>query len=163
MKTYQNYINGKWLDSLSNDKIEVEDPATTNIIGEIACAKSTEVDLAVEAAKKSFESRILIDMPILERAKLMRKIADETRKIAKEGGTILCYENGKSIQAAIKEFNDEMTSAFNQLKSKEDERQKMYDMIKDGTIAKDKNDKAVEDPSDLSDWEIKINEIESQK
>tara|TARA_B100001123_G_scaffold283080_1_gene315383 strand:- start:149 stop:1582 length:1434 start_codon:yes stop_codon:yes gene_type:complete len=106
MKTYQNYINGKWLDSLSNDKIEVEDPATTNIIGEIACAKSAEVDLAVEAAKKSFESRILIDMPILERAKLMRKIADETRKIAKEGGTILCYENGKSIQAAIKEFND---------------------------------------------------------
>ena len=54
----------------------------------------------------NFESRILIDMPMLERAKLMRKIADETRKIAKEGGTILCYENGKTLNAAIKEFND---------------------------------------------------------
>ena len=106
MKSYQNYINGKWMDSLSNEKIQVEDPATTNIIGEIACAKNEDVDLAVDAAKKSFDSRILVDMPILERAKLMRCIAEETRKIAKEGGTILCYENGKTIGSAIKEFND---------------------------------------------------------
>ena len=106
MKSYQNYINGKWMDSLSNEKIQVEDPATTNVIGEIACAKNEDVDLAVDAAKKSFDSRILVDMPILERAKLMRRIAEETRKIAKEGGTILCYENGKTLGAAIKEFND---------------------------------------------------------
>ena len=106
MKSYQNYINGKWMDSLSNEKILIEDPATTNVIGEIACAKNEDVDLAVDAAKKSFDSRILVDMPILERAKLMRRIAEETRKIAKEGGTILCYENGKTLGAAIKEFND---------------------------------------------------------
>ena len=106
MKSYQNYINGKWMDSLSKEKIQVEDPATTNVIGEIACAKNEDVDLAVDAAKKSFDSRILVDMPILERAKLMRSIAEETRKIAKEGGTILCYENGKTLGAAIKEFND---------------------------------------------------------
>ena len=106
MKTYQNYINGKWMNSLSNEKIQVEDPATTNIIGEIACAKNDDIDLAVEAAKKSFESRILVDMPILERAKLMRRIAEETRNLSKEGGTLLCYENGKQINAGIKEFND---------------------------------------------------------
>ena len=106
MKTYQNYINGKWMDSLSKEKIQVEDPATTNIIGEIACAKNDDIDMAVDAAKKSFESRILVDMPILERAKLMRRIANETRKVAKEGGTLLCYENGKQINAGIKEFND---------------------------------------------------------
>ena len=106
MNTYQNYINGKWMDSLSKEKILVEDPASTKIIGEIACAKSDDVDLAVEAAKKSFESRILVDMPIIERAKLMRRIAEETRKVAQEGGTLLCYENGKQINAGIKEFND---------------------------------------------------------
>ena len=25
MKTYQNYINGKWMDSLSKEKIQVDD------------------------------------------------------------------------------------------------------------------------------------------
>ena len=106
MEKYKNFINNRWIDSESKETIKVEDPSTTKIIGEISCANKPEIDLAVSAAKESFNSRILVDMPLLDRAKLMRKIADETRKVAKEGGTILCYENGKSIGAAIKEFND---------------------------------------------------------
>ena len=106
MEKYKNFINNSWVDSESKETIKVEDPATAKYIGEIACAKKTEVDLAVNAAKESFNSRILIDMPLLERAKLMHNIADETRKIAQEGGKILCYENGKTLAAAIKEFND---------------------------------------------------------
>ena len=106
MEKYKNFINNSWVDSESKETIKVEDPATAKYIGEIACAKKTEVDLAVNAAKESFNSRILIDMPLLERAKLMHKIADETRKIAQEGGKMLCYENGKTLAAAIKEFND---------------------------------------------------------
>ena len=106
MEIYKNYINGKWLESESKDIIQVDNPATAKIIGEISCAKKNEVDLAVAAAKASFNSRILVDMPILQRAKLMRRIADETRKVADEGGKILCYENGKALGSAIKEFND---------------------------------------------------------
>ena len=106
MKLYKNYIDGKWLESESKDIIQVDDPATGKIIGEISCAKKNEVDLAVSAAKAAFNSRVLVDMPLLERAKLMHRIADETRKIADEGGKMLCYENGKMMGSAIKEFND---------------------------------------------------------
>ena len=42
----------------------------------------------------------------MERARLMHRIADETRKVAEEGGILLCYENGKALAGAIKEFND---------------------------------------------------------
>ena len=106
MQKYMNFIDGKWLESQSKETIKVDDPATGEIIGEISCAKKDDVDLAIDAAKKSFESRVLIDMPLLARAKLMRRIADETRKVAKEGGELLCYENGKTLGAAVKEFND---------------------------------------------------------
>ena len=106
MKLYKNYIDGKWLESESKDIIQVDDPATGKIIGEISCAKKNEVDLAVSAAKAAFNSRVLVDMPLLERAKLMHRIADETRKIADEGGKMLCYENGKMLSAAISEFNN---------------------------------------------------------
>ena len=106
MQKYMNFIDGKWIESQSKETIKVDDPATGKIIGEISCAKKDDVDLAVDAAKKSFESRVLVDMPLLARAKLMRRIADETRKIAKEGGELLCYENGKTLGAAVKEFND---------------------------------------------------------
>ena len=106
MQLYKNFIDGKWIESEKKETIKVDDPATGKIIGEIASAKKTEVDLAVEAAKKSFESRVIVDMPLMVRAKLMRRIADETRKVAKEGGELLCYENGKTLGAAVKEFND---------------------------------------------------------
>ena len=106
MKLYKNYIDGKWLESETKEIIQVDDPATGKVIGEISCAKKNEVDLAVSVAKAAFKSRVLVDMPILQRAKLMRRIADETRKIADEGGKILCYENGKALGSAIKEFND---------------------------------------------------------
>ncbi|MFL2520201.1 MAG: aldehyde dehydrogenase family protein [Alphaproteobacteria bacterium] len=106
MQKYMNFIDGKWLESQSKETIKVDDPATGEIIGEISCAKKDDVDLAIDAAKKSFESRVLVDMPLLARAKLMRRIADETRKVAKEGGELLCYENGKTLGAAVKEFND---------------------------------------------------------
>ena len=79
MEKYNNFINGQWIDSEAKEIIKVEDPATAKVIGEIACAKNSEVDLAVSAAKESFNKRILVDMPLLQRAKLMHRIADETR------------------------------------------------------------------------------------
>jgi len=106
MKLYKNYIDGKWIESESKETIQVDDPSNGKIIGEISCAKKTEVDLAVSAAKNAFSSRVLVDMPILERAKLMHRIAEETRKVANEGGKMLCFENGKALGSAIKEFND---------------------------------------------------------
>ena len=106
MKLYKNYIDGKWIESESKETIQVDDPSNGKIIGEISCAKKTEVDLTVSAAKNAFSSRVLVDMPILERAKLMHRIAEETRKVANEGGKMLCYENGKALGSAIKEFND---------------------------------------------------------
>ena len=78
-------------------------------------------------------------------------------------GPVLVEELITRLRKTIEEFNNEITSAFDQLKSREDERQKMYDMIKEGSIIENKNDEDVEDSSNLSDWEIKINEIESQK
>ena len=59
MKLYKNYIDGKWLESESKELIQVDDPATGKIIGEISCAKKNEVDLAVSSAKAAFNSRIL--------------------------------------------------------------------------------------------------------
>ena len=56
MKKYQSYINGKWMDSLSKETIKVNDPATAKTIGEVACAKKEDVDLAVETARKAFNS-----------------------------------------------------------------------------------------------------------
>ena len=106
MQICKNYINGQWLESASGEIIEVDDPATGQIIGQVSCAKEEEVNMAVDAALKAHHSRILVDMPPMERAKLMRVIANELRKVANDGGELLCRENGKPLANAIFEFND---------------------------------------------------------
>ena len=35
MKLYKNYIDGKWLESETKEIIQVDDPATGKVIGEI--------------------------------------------------------------------------------------------------------------------------------
>ena len=57
MEKYQNYIDGKWVDSNSGKTIAVDNPATEKVIGEIACATNADVDIVVEAAKKYFKNR----------------------------------------------------------------------------------------------------------
>ena len=106
MKKYQHYINGEWIDSTGNELIAVVNPATEEVIGEISAANKDDIGLAVAAAKTAYESRVLVDMNPMERAKLMRSIADELRKVSKDGGALLCAENGKLLSASEYEFLD---------------------------------------------------------
>jgi aldehyde dehydrogenase (NAD+) len=106
MKKYQHYINGEWIDSTGNEVIAVVNPATEEVIGEISAANKDDIGLAVAAAKTAYESRVLVDMNPMERAKLMRGIADELRKVSKDGGALLCEENGKLLGASEYEFLD---------------------------------------------------------
>ena len=105
MKKYQHYINGEWTDASSKDLIPVINPANEEVIGEVTCAKDEDINQAVESAKKAYESRILVDMNPMERAKLMRRIAEELRKVSKEGGALLCAENGKLLAASEYELS----------------------------------------------------------
>ena len=75
-------------------------------------------------------------------------------------GPILVDELMSRLRFTINEFNKEITSAFDDLKTKENNRQKMYEMIREGNILIDKNS---QDEKELSEWEQKIEEIESQK
>ena len=49
------YINGEYIESKSNKWIEVENPATGEIIGKVPKATDREINLACESAYKAFE------------------------------------------------------------------------------------------------------------
>ena len=52
----QFYINGSWVDSESNEKIEVINPANEEIIGHVTAGTKGDIDRAVEAAFEAFSS-----------------------------------------------------------------------------------------------------------
>ena len=88
---------------------------------------------------------------------LNENFSDLLTGINESYGPLLMEELIRRIKFTIEEFNEEMSSVFVQLKDKEDKRQKMYMMIKDGNIPSQK-----ESDQDISkDWEKEIDEIES--
>ena len=73
------------------DAIEVRNPATGELLGEVPAATAEQVEAAVAAA------RDLRDVPAYERAALLARIADGIEARAESLARLLATENGKPI------------------------------------------------------------------
>ena len=101
----RNFINGKFIDSISKENIPIINPANQKLVGNIDQALDDEINLAFESAKKAFDKRILLDMDPKEKSNMMRAIATKLREYKNEGGKVLSQENGKTVTQCIDEFN----------------------------------------------------------
>ncbi len=100
----RNFINGNFIESISNKSVNIINPANQDLVGSINEAMDDEIDLAMNAAKKAFDKRILQDMDTKAKSIMMRAIAKKLREYSKEGGELLSQENGKTISQCISEF-----------------------------------------------------------
>ena len=73
------------------------DPATEEVLAEVAEAGAEEVDLAVAAARTAFE-RVWGPMPGRERAKYLYRIARIVQERARELAVLESIDNGKPIR-----------------------------------------------------------------
>ncbi len=92
------WIGGHWKDSVSGKKFETINPATEEVIAEIAEADEADIDLAVLAARKAFESGAWPEMKARERARVLRRIADLIRERSEELAILETLDSGKPIQ-----------------------------------------------------------------
>lgn len=95
-KKYQLFIDGEWRDASDGTTIKTYNPATGELLSEIADATEKDVDAAVKAAKKAFET--WGKTTPAERAILLNKIADIIDKNAEYLATIETMDNGKPIR-----------------------------------------------------------------
>ena len=56
-KKHHVLIDGKWVEAKSGKTFEVEDPATQEIIAHVPAGDKADIDAAVAAARKAFETR----------------------------------------------------------------------------------------------------------
>jgi alpha-ketoglutaric semialdehyde dehydrogenase len=107
VKTYQNYINGKWVPSESGEVFENVNPADTrDIIGRFPLSTSEDVNRAVNAAQQAFNR--WRQTPAPRRAELLFKLGEIlirnkesfTADMTREMGKVL-KEAGGDVQEAI--------------------------------------------------------------
>ena len=95
METLKLYIGGKWVDSHSDEYIDVENPASRKIIGRVPAGNSKDVEAAVEAAKKGF--RIWKNYTGEQRGAALRKAADYFESHSKEIADTITKELGAPV------------------------------------------------------------------
>ena len=100
----RNYINGNFINSLSEQNIRVINPSNQSTVGFIDEALEDEIELAFTAASLAFKKRILQDMDASHKSKMMKSIASKLREYKKTGAVILSQENGKTIEQCEGEF-----------------------------------------------------------
>ena len=55
MNSLKFYIDGKWINPIKTDRLDVINPANEAIVGQITLGSSEDVDLAVIAARNAFK------------------------------------------------------------------------------------------------------------
>jgi aldehyde dehydrogenase (NAD+) len=90
-------IDGQWIDG--SKKFNTINPATEEVLTEIAEASATDVDRAVEAARRAFEDRNgpWRKLSASERGRLIWKLADLVEKNIDELAELETLDNGKPI------------------------------------------------------------------
>src|SRR5579871_5810936 len=93
-------INNRWTNSRSGKTFPTVNPATGEEICQVAEADAVDVDEAVKAARKAFESGPWSRMSAAERGKLIYKLADLVEKHADELAMLESLDNGKPYHVA---------------------------------------------------------------
>ena len=93
-------IDGKWRPAQSGRTFDVSDPATAQVFAHAAAGDAADIDLAVKAARRAFESGPWPSMTPAARARLLLKLADAIEAAGDEIALLETLDNGMPYRMA---------------------------------------------------------------
>ena len=94
----QCFIGGQWTPSVSGKTFETINPATEEVISEVAEGEAADIDRAVVAAREALEHGPWSKMDARERGRRMFKLADLIEEESEELAALETLDNGKPIR-----------------------------------------------------------------
>jgi aldehyde dehydrogenase (NAD+) len=95
------FIGGKWVDSVSGKTFATLNPSNGETICQVAEGDKADIDLAVKAARKAFDSGPWSKMNASDRGRLIYKLADLIEKNAESLAALETLDNGKPFKDAL--------------------------------------------------------------
>ena len=92
-------INGEWTPSSSNEKIEVFDPATEQLLTEVDSGNAADIDAAVAAARKALTGE-WSKITSHDRARMLDRLADDIEANFSALSEIEVLDNGMPLELA---------------------------------------------------------------
>ena len=94
----QLYIDGHWREGAAARKLPVRNPATGELMGELACAETADLEEVAEAANRGFD--VWRKISAFDRYKMMRKAAQLLRDRVETVAQLMTMEQGKPLAEA---------------------------------------------------------------
>lgn len=94
----QLYIDGHWREGAEARKLPVLNPATGEVMGDLACAETADLEEVAEAANRGFE--VWRKISAFDRYKIMRKAAQLLRDRVETVAQLMTLEQGKPLAEA---------------------------------------------------------------
>ena len=91
------FINNEWRPATSGKRFSVVNPATEEVLGQVAAGEAADVDNAVRAAKACFESAAWRDLSARKRGRILFKAADLLEARLEEFARLESAQNGKTL------------------------------------------------------------------
>ena len=101
LKEYKTYIDGKWVNAISGETFESEDPYTGEPWALIPRCGEADVKRAVEAAYAAWDSGPWAETTATVRGRMLRKLGDLIDENAEELGQLEVRDNGKLISEML--------------------------------------------------------------
>jgi len=93
------YIDGAWVTAKDHKSLDIINPATEAVIGQVALGTAADVDKAVKAARQAFES--FSQTSVADRIGLLERIIGAYQKRLPELGKAISEEMGAPLNFAI--------------------------------------------------------------
>jgi phenylacetaldehyde dehydrogenase len=94
------FIDGKWVAAASGKTFPTYNPATGEVLAQIAEGDREDIERAVKAARKAFDSGPWPDMTPSERGRLIWKLGDLIGEHLEEFAQLESLDNGKPLSVA---------------------------------------------------------------
>ncbi|MCE9604791.1 MAG: aldehyde dehydrogenase family protein [Planctomycetia bacterium] len=94
------FIGGRWTPSVSGKTFDTHNPATEEVIAQVAEGQAEDIDLAAKAARKAFEQGPWSKMDARDRGRLLYKLADLIEAEIDELAALESLDNGKPFRDA---------------------------------------------------------------
>ena len=91
-------INGQWVNAASGKTFPSYNPATGEVLAQVAEGDRADIDLAVKAARKAFDHGAWRRLTASERGRLIWKLADLLEQHTEEFAYLESLDNGKPLK-----------------------------------------------------------------
>ena len=99
MKTFKNYIDGKWVSSSSHRTFESINPATESVLGKFQLSNAKDTKAAIKAAWRAYKRWRLVPAP--KRGELLLEVSRLLKKNKKRLGRLVTQEMGKVLAEGL--------------------------------------------------------------